>query len=82
MLNVRLDQELDKKLKQYSMEEDLPKSTIVKEALAMYFSSKENSRKPYSLGADLFGLEGSGNAEASTSYKKKIKEKLNEKHAH
>ena len=82
MLNVRLSEELEKKLKQYSIEEDLPKSAIVKEALVQYFSSKEASRVPFSLGKDLFGLEGSGNQHASSTYKKKLKEKLNEKYSH
>ena len=73
MLNVRLNEELEKKLKQYSMEEDLSKSSIVKEALEQYFSKKEASKSPFVLGKDLFGLEGSGHGDASTSYKKSLK---------
>jgi len=82
MLNVRLNEELEKKLKQYSLDEDISKSSIVKEALEQYFSKKEASKSPFSLGSDLFGLEGSGNRNASKSYKKSIKQKLNEKYSH
>ena len=82
MLNVRLNEELEKKLKQYSIDEGLPKSQIVKEALSQYFSAKEQARNPFTLGEDLFGLEGSGNKEASTSYKQDLKQKLREKHTH
>jgi len=82
MLNVRLNEKLEKKLKQYSVEENLSKSSIVKEALEQYFAKKEASESPFSLGVDLFGLEGSGNANASTSYKKSLKQKLSEKYSH
>lgn len=82
MLNVRLNEELEKKLKQYSIEENLPKSAVVKEALALYFTQKEKTAFPFSKGSDLFGLEGSGNPDASTSYKSALKNKLNEKHSH
>lgn len=82
MLNVRLNEELEKKLKQYSIDEGLPKSQIVKEALAQYFTSRERGSNPFALGKDLFGLEGSGNKDASTSYKRDLKKKLREKHTH
>jgi len=82
MLNVRLSEDLEKKLKQYSIEENLPKSSIVKEALAQYFTKKERNASPFAVGSDLFGLEGSGRSNASTTYKKTLKEKLNAKHSH
>lgn len=82
MLNVRINEEIEEKLNKYSLEEGLSKSSIVKEALAQYFTSKEKSTQPYVLGLDLFGLEGSGDDNASTTYKQKLKEKLHEKHSH
>jgi len=82
MLNVRLNKELKKKLDNYSIENNSTKSSVVKEALAMYFTKKEIQQSPFELGSDLFGAAASGNANASTTYKKKLKEKLNEKHAH
>ncbi len=82
MLNVRLDSELEKKLKKYSQEKGLSKSSIVKEALARYFSKKEMESSPFALGKDLFGLEGNDDADSSVEYKSRLKEKLREKHAH
>lgn len=82
MTNVRLDKEMEEKLGKYSQQENVTKSSIVKEALAMYFSKKEASKFPYQLGKDLFGLEGSGNPDASSNYKKVLSNKLREKHAH
>ncbi len=82
MLNVRIDKKLEKKLKTYSEENNSSKSFIVKEALAMYFTKQEIKLSAYEMGADLFGTASSGNTNASTTYKKKLKEKLNEKHAH
>lgn len=82
MLNVRLSDTLEKKLKQYSVEQDLSKSAIVKEALVQYFSEQEKTKSPFTLGQGLFGLEGSGNAEASVTYKKALREKLNAKYSH
>ncbi|MFY0605125.1 MAG: ribbon-helix-helix protein, CopG family [Cyclobacteriaceae bacterium] len=82
MLNVRLNEELEKKLKQYSDQTDLSKSSIVKEALAQYFSAKEKEASPYALGTDLFGLAGSGKKDLSITYKDRLKAKLSEKHTH
>jgi predicted transcriptional regulator len=82
MLNVRIDKDLEKKLTNYSLENNSTKSSIVKEALAMYFTKKETKETAYEMGSGLFGAAGSGNENASTTYKKKLKEKLNEKHAH
>ncbi len=82
MLNVRLNKELEKKLDTYSVENNSTKSSVVKEALAMYFTKKEARASAYELGSDLFGATASGNTDASTTYKRKLKEKLNEKHTH
>jgi len=82
MLNVRLSEDLEKKLKQYSMEENVPKSSIVKEALAQYFTKKELKASPFAVGSGLFGLEGSGRSDGSVTYKKTLKDKLNAKHSH
>ncbi len=82
MLNVRLNKELEKKIEDYSIENNSTKSSIVKEALAEYFTKKETRTSAFEMGSDLFGAAASGNADASTTYKKKLKEKLSEKHAH
>lgn len=82
MLNVRLDDETDEKLKNISEQKNVSKSSIVKEALAMYFTKEQYSESPFLLGEDLFGMAGSRNSDASTTYKSKLKQKLNEKHSH
>ncbi|MEM0940214.1 MAG: DUF6364 family protein [Bacteroidota bacterium] len=82
MLNVRLDEELEKRLKQYSEKKSMSKSSLVKEALVEYFRREDFKQSPYELGSDLFGLAGSNNPKASTTYKKQLKEKLREKHSH
>jgi len=82
MLNVRLNQEMEEKLNKYSLETKSSKSAIVKEALALYFSKDELKLSAYELGADLFGSTRGSNPNASTTYKKRLKQKLNEKHAH
>ena len=82
MLNVRLDKDTEKKLKDYSTAHNQSKSSVVKEALVQYLSKEQASQSPYDLGSDLFGAEGSGDTKASVSYKSRLKEKLNEKHSH
>ena len=82
MLTVRLDPELEEFLSQYSEDQQLSKSWVVKEALAMYFQAMRVSKTPYELGEGLFGQLGSGEKTRSTSYKARIKEKLSEKYSH
>lgn len=81
MLNVRISDEEEKELARYCEEQGISKSMVVKEALAMYLAQKRKSKSAYEAGADLFGKEGSGATDLSTTYKKKLKDKLNEKHA-
>ena len=80
MFSVRLDDELDKKIKALSEKTKTTRSEIVREALTEYLESREAEEKPYDLGQDLFGRFGSGKGDLSTTYKKRIKEKLNETH--
>ena len=58
----------------------MTKSQAVKEALSMYMKNNQNSASPYALGADLFGQEGSGQPDSSTTYKKRLKKIINEKY--
>lgn len=81
MLNVRITEETERELMRYCLDEGVSKSTVVKEALLIYFSQKRKARNAFELGADLFGQEGSGSKNLSVSYKKKLKEKLHAKHA-
>jgi len=78
MFSVRLDDELDKKIRALSKKTKATKSEIVREALTEYLETREAEDKPFDLGQDLFGRFGSGKGNLSTTYKKRIKEKLNE----
>ncbi|MEO9873130.1 CopG family ribbon-helix-helix protein [Ekhidna sp.] len=82
MLNVRLDEATDRKLAEYSKQMNSSKSSIVKEALSMYFNKEQSKQLPYVLGHDLFGTDKSSNSDNSLTYKSKLKSKLHEKHAH
>ncbi len=81
MLNVRISEEEETELTRYCEEQGLSKSLVVKEALAMYLAQKRKAKSSYAAGFDLFGLEGSGSKDRSTSYKRKLKNKLHVKHA-
>lgn len=82
MLNVRLSDKEEKQLTDYTKLNNIPKSQVVREALAVYFSEKRDVSNPFDIGEDLFGQEGSGRPDGSTSYKSHLKDKLREKHAH
>jgi hypothetical protein len=82
MLTVRLSDENEKQLADYAKLHNLPKSQVVKEALAVYFAEKRETSDPFEIGEDLFGQEGSGRSDGSTSYKSRLNEKLREKYAH
>lgn len=81
MINVRLSEEEEKKIKKYAQDHDLTKTQVVREALALYFT-KHDSQKPFELGADLFGQEESGSSNKSVIYKTELKKKLGEKYSH
>jgi len=85
MLAVRLPENLEKELNRFSKISRKTKTDIVKEALKLFFESesKKEQRSPYELGQELFGRYGSGKDDLSTTYKQKLKNKLNEKyHTH
>ena len=82
MLTIRISQDTEKKLVQYCEDEGVTKSTVVKEALAMYLSQKQKSKSAFDAGADLFGQAGSSDNDRSVTFKQRLKSKLNEKHAH
>lgn len=82
MISVRLSKELEKKIDLLSKQENVTKSDIIKEALNNYFIDYEKKYSPYDLGEELFGKYGSGKSNLSESYKKKVREKINEKMSH
>ena len=85
MVTVRLDESLESQLNLYAQQEHIPKSKIIKEALVYYFDMVKNNshqKTPYELGKDLFGKYQSNDGDLSTTYKQKIKEKIDAKNSH
>ncbi len=85
MLTVRLDNGLENQLNFLSEEKHLPKSQIVKEALLYYFDmikKQQQEKSPYELGSELFGKHASGEENLSSTYKQKLKDKINAKNSH
>jgi len=79
MLTVRLPQEMEHKIDKEARYRCSTKTEVVKEALELYFSRKENQSSPYELGEDLFGRYGSGREDNSIRYKERLKEKIAKK---
>ncbi len=82
IISVRISKELEEKIELLSKQENITKSDIIKEALNKYFIEHEKQQNPYKLGEELFGKQGSGKGDLSESYKKKVREKINEKMSH
>jgi len=82
MLAVRLNENLENELTYFSKLNSVTKTDVVKEALELYFytQKKQNKKTAFELGSDLFGLDGSDETDLSTTYKKRLKEKLSAKY--
>jgi predicted DNA-binding protein len=55
------------------------KSEIIKESLDLYYEREDNEIDSFALGEPFFGRYGSGEKDRATTYKERIKEKLNAK---
>jgi hypothetical protein len=62
-LTVKLGLQLERTLAQHSAQRGVPKSVVVKEALAEYLAREPVSA--YQAGKDLFGGSGSGDGQLS-----------------
>jgi predicted DNA-binding protein len=80
MTAVRLPIELEQKLDSLSKAKHKSKTEIIKEALETFFYKEENEKDSYEIGIQYFGQYGSGDGHLSTTYKQKIKGKLNAKY--
>lgn len=79
MISIRLEAELEQQLEQLSQQQQVPKSHLVREALANYFAKLEQERlqqTPFQMGQDIFGKYASGESDRSSTYKQRIKGKL------
>ena len=82
MLSVRLDKNIEKQLNYIVLENHTTKSKVIKDALIHYFDmlKKEKEKKtPFELGSELFGKYSSGRDDLSSTYKKRLKNKINAK---
>ena len=82
MLTVRLPSDLESEITRLASTEKKTKSDIIKEAIRQYIAFHRNRNSSYELGNDLFGIVSSGNSSRSKTYKKRVKDKLREKHSH
>ncbi len=82
MVTIRLPEEMEAQLQTLTQIENSSKTEIIKNALTEYFDKHLQEKTAYELGKDLFGRFGSGDSDRSTTYKKRIKGLLNEKHTH
>uniref|UniRef100_UPI00404809C4 ribbon-helix-helix protein, CopG family n=1 Tax=Aliarcobacter sp. TaxID=2321116 RepID=UPI00404809C4 len=85
MLSIRLDENTKNQLNFLAQQKHISKSKIIKDALAYYFDMIKNESKEktsYELGSELFGKYSSGRDDLSTTYKQKIKDKINAKNNH
>ncbi|MBN2443959.1 MAG: CopG family transcriptional regulator [Spirochaetales bacterium] len=82
MTTVRLGKKIEQLLEEFSTLKGKSKSELIKEALLEYIEAHFISNNPFEMGKDLFGKYGSGKTDNSITYKRKIKEKINEKYTH
>ena len=79
MITVRLPSELKQRLEVLAKSKNKSKSAIIKEALILFMFKEESQKDSYELGKEYFGKHGSGDGSLSTTYKKKIRERLDAK---
>jgi predicted transcriptional regulator len=82
MLNIRLDEELERKLELMTRKKGITKTALVKEALNQYLNEETIQLTSYELGKDLFDLEEGGSPDGSKNYKEQLKTKLHGKFSH
>ena len=85
MISVRLDKQLERQLEKISKDKSTSKSQIIKESLIHYFNmlkQEQKQKSPYELGREFFGKYSSGKGDLSTTYKQKLKDKINAKNSH
>ena len=81
----QLDEKIKNQLDFIAQQNHIPKSKVIKDALVYYFDmlKKESEQKSSNEhGSELFGKYSSGKDDLSTTYKQKIKDKINAKNNH
>ena len=80
MTSIRLPRELELKLDSLARERRKSKTDLIRTALERFFCQEESEKDSYELGEAYFGKYGSGDGSLSTTYKAKLKKKINAKH--
>lgn len=80
MLTVRLPEDIERELDRIAAEERTTKTQIVRLALERYMTAHRDRRSSFELGEDLFGRFGSGEGRLSSTFKRRVREKLRAKH--
>ena len=81
MISIRLNEEILKKVSTLMKIKQTTRTEIIKQAINDYYDRHSRDLSPFDLGKDLFGKYGAGET-LSVDYKKKIKERIDEKHPH
>jgi hypothetical protein len=81
MISVRLNEEILKKISALMKIKQTTRTEVIKQAINEYYDRHSQDLSPFELGKDLFGKYGAGET-LSVDYKKKIKERIDEKHPH
>ncbi len=77
-LTVKLEPAMERALARRSAERGVPKSVVVKQALAEYLAREPVSA--YEAGKDLFGRHGSGERDLSVRRRERYAELIDAKH--
>ena len=81
MTTVRLNDDILYKLEELVTFDRTTKSEIIKKALIEYYDRHIGALSSYEVGESLFGNYG-GDEDLSSTYKDRLKAKLDEKHTH
>ncbi|TVR58460.1 MAG: ribbon-helix-helix protein, CopG family [Spirochaetaceae bacterium] len=79
MTSVRLPKEIEQKLESMARRRQKSKTELIRMALERFFDQEESRKDSYELGEPFFGLYGSGDGTLSTTYKTRLKEKIDAK---
>ncbi len=79
MTTVRLPMELEQRLELLAREKHKSKTDLIREALEKFFHQEDSEKDSYELGKMYFGKLGSGDGSLSTTYRTKIRDKINVK---
>jgi predicted transcriptional regulator len=81
MISLRIEKDLEYRLKAFAHAKGLSQSATIKHALIQLLDHESSAPDAFALGKDLFDIAGSGQHENSHNYKQIIRKKLYAKHS-